>query len=268
MNLTITQQSILMSAATRDSKAIVLPPTLRGGAATKTIDAMTRAGLVMLDGHGAIVATQTGIDAVGGSKTIELPPADDPLAIPGWLRRKPVNGAPPPAVPTNHLQRNWIMPKSTKSKPAKSQMTDPAIVAAKKAAKDAKKQRGAESKAKTTSMPAANIKEYIARGKVRGLAIAPADGSTKPAPDGATAPAADGAAPRKHREGTKQAKLIEMLRRPEGATIAQIVAETKWQQHTVRGAIAGALKKKLGLDVISEKVDGARVYRIVGEGEK
>ncbi len=67
----------------------------------------------------------------------------------------------------------------------------------------------------------------------------------------------------KAREGTKQAALIAMLRRPEGATIAQIVEATGWQPHTVRGAFAGALKKKLGLTVTSQKVeDGARVYRI------
>ena len=47
-----------------------------------------------------------------------------------------------------------------------------------------------------------------------------------------------------------------MLRRKEGATIAQIVAATGWQPHTVRGAFAGALKKKLGLTVTSEKVEG------------
>ncbi len=65
------------------------------------------------------------------------------------------------------------------------------------------------------------------------------------------------------REGTKQAKLIEMLRRPEGATIAQVVDATGWQAHTVRGAMAGALKKRLGLAIISAKPNqGERVYRI------
>ena len=68
---------------------------------------------------------------------------------------------------------------------------------------------------------------------------------------------------RKTRDDTKQAQLIAMLRRKEGATIAQIVAATGWQPHTVRGAFAGALKKKLGLTVTSEKVEGGqRVYRI------
>jgi hypothetical protein len=70
-------------------------------------------------------------------------------------------------------------------------------------------------------------------------------------------------AKRKVREGTKQGQLIEMLKRPEGATIDEIVAAFGWQPHTVRGAIAGALKKKLGLAVTSEKVDDrARAYRI------
>ena len=54
-----------------------------------------------------------------------------------------------------------------------------------------------------------------------------------------------------------------MLRRKQGATIAQIVEATGWQPHTVRGAFAGALKKKLGLTVTSEKVEGEeRVYRL------
>jgi hypothetical protein len=56
--------------------------------------------------------------------------------------------------------------------------------------------------------------------------------------------------------------MIAMLRRPEGATIAQIVEVTGWQSHTVRGAFAGALKKRLGLEVSSEKVEGTRVYRL------
>jgi hypothetical protein len=66
----------------------------------------------------------------------------------------------------------------------------------------------------------------------------------------------------KTRSDTKRAQLIAMLRRKQGATIAQIVEATGWQPHTVRGAFAGALRKKLGLTVVSEKVDGTRVYRL------
>ena len=65
------------------------------------------------------------------------------------------------------------------------------------------------------------------------------------------------------RADSKQAKLIEMLMRPKGASIDEIVTAFGWQPHTVRGAIAGALKKKLGLNVVSEKSDGrGRIYRI------
>ena len=68
------------------------------------------------------------------------------------------------------------------------------------------------------------------------------------------------------RDNTKQATLIAMLRRPEGATIPQLCTATGWQAHTVRGTFAGALKKKLGLTLVSEKVKGEdRVYRIPGE---
>lgn len=68
------------------------------------------------------------------------------------------------------------------------------------------------------------------------------------------------------RTDSKQAKLIAMLKRPDGATIDQIAKALDWQPHTVRGAIAGALKKKLGLKVESEKVEPerGRVYRIAG----
>ncbi|MFN3624483.1 MAG: DUF3489 domain-containing protein [Hyphomicrobium sp.] len=65
------------------------------------------------------------------------------------------------------------------------------------------------------------------------------------------------------RANSKQAQLIDMLKHPEGATIDEIVTKFAWQAHTVRGALAGALKKKLGLNVQSEKVEGrGRVYRI------
>jgi hypothetical protein len=70
----------------------------------------------------------------------------------------------------------------------------------------------------------------------------------------------------KTRGGTKQEQVVAMLRRPKGATIAQIVEATAWQAHTVRGFFAGALKKTLGLTVTSEKVEGGeRIYRLAGE---
>jgi len=65
------------------------------------------------------------------------------------------------------------------------------------------------------------------------------------------------------RTGTKQALLITMLRRAEGATMPEIIAATGWQAHSARGAMSGALGKKLGLAVVSAKEDArSRVYRI------
>ena len=65
------------------------------------------------------------------------------------------------------------------------------------------------------------------------------------------------------RENSKQAEVIRMLKRPEGATIRQICETTGWQAHTVRGTFAGAFKKKLGLAIVSDKAEGGeRVYRI------
>ncbi|EDP62021.1 hypothetical protein BAL199_09505 [alpha proteobacterium BAL199] len=95
---------------------------------------------------------------------------------------------------------------------------------------------------------------------------APTGATEAPAEDAATEAAAatkPASKPRTPREGSKQAQLIAMLGRPEGATIPEIAETLEWQAHTVRGAIAGALKKKLGLDVTSEKIDGrGRVYRL------
>jgi predicted ArsR family transcriptional regulator len=68
---------------------------------------------------------------------------------------------------------------------------------------------------------------------------------------------------RRIRPNTKQAKLIAMLQRSRGATIDELVEALDWQPHTVRGAIAGALKKKLGLEVASDKDEKrGRVYRL------
>jgi hypothetical protein len=110
---------------------------------------------------------------------------------------------------------------------------------------------------------------HITGAGLAAIGIEPEDANTAPA--GATdapteEPAPDTrteteAAPktRTPREGTKQATLIA----PDGATIEEIMAATGWQSHTVRGAMAGALKKKLGLEVTSEKVEGrGRVYKL------
>jgi Protein of unknown function (DUF3489) len=61
---------------------------------------------------------------------------------------------------------------------------------------------------------------------------------------------------------SKQDEVIAMLRRPEGATVDEVVSATGWQRHTVRGVFSGTLKKKLALTLASAKEERGRVYRI------
>jgi hypothetical protein len=68
----------------------------------------------------------------------------------------------------------------------------------------------------------------------------------------------------KSRPDTKQSRAIAMLRSSSGATIAALMEATGWQQHSVRGFLAGVVRKRLGLKLVSSKVDGSRRYRIVG----
>ena len=85
----------------------------------------------------------------------------------------------------------------------------------------------------------------------------------KPHADAEAAPTTDAPKPVAIRAGTKQAQIIALLQRPEGASIAEIVEVTGWVAHSVRGLISGGLKKKLGLPVTSEKEAGrGSVYRI------
>jgi hypothetical protein len=81
----------------------------------------------------------------------------------------------------------------------------------------------------------------------------------KPASRKRSAPAASKPA---SRPNTKQARAIAMLRKTAGATIAALMAATDWQQHSVRGFLAGTVRKKLGLNLVSEQTDKGRVYRI------
>ena len=64
------------------------------------------------------------------------------------------------------------------------------------------------------------------------------------------------------RPDTKHARIIAMLRTPAGTTIAAIMATTDWQQHSVRGFLAGVVRKKLGLNLVSEQTGKGRLYRI------
>jgi hypothetical protein len=67
---------------------------------------------------------------------------------------------------------------------------------------------------------------------------------------------------KKAEPGSKQARVIAMLQSPAGATIAAMMQATGWQQHSVRGFLAGVVRKRLKLKLGSKKVDGTRVYRV------
>ncbi len=90
--------------------------------------------------------------------------------------------------------------------------------------------------------------------------------NTRPTTPSTAAETKTSQSPPAARQGTKQALLIDLLKRKKGATIDEAVEATGWQAHSVRGAISGTLKKKLGLTVSSELIGNrGRVYRIAGQ---
>jgi hypothetical protein len=226
--LSDTQAIILSAAAQRPGGNLLpLPGSLRGGAAVKVVGALLARGLAREEVTDRTTRADTALNIVWRNE-------DEGRAV--LLRITPEGlaaiGVEPAADPV-------AMPEAEPASAggAVDHRFDEGTNSAGEAA-------GVDA-AESTDTPAAEPKR---RGRPK---------------NAATSAAATPSAQKRTRDDTKQAQLIAMLRRKEGATIAQIVAATGWQPHTVRGAFAGALKKKLGLVVTSVKVEGGeRVYRL------
>ena len=234
-------QAILLSAAAQraDGNLLPLPGSLRGGAAMKVVGALLARGLAREEVTDRTTRADSALNTVwrneGDGRAVVLKITPEGLAAIG------VEPAAEPAAP---------------AEPAVAEPARKAVTYCINAGTNSAGEPAAGTAAATPNAP-----QKRGRPK-KATEPAPAPTNRDHAKKAAAEPVSAGA-PRKTRDDTKQAQLIAMLRRKEGATIAQIVAAIGWQPHTVRGAFAGALKKKLGLTVTSEKVEGVgRVYRL------
>ena len=73
-------------------------------------------------------------------------------------------------------------------------------------------------------------------------------------------------APSKLKAASKQDQIIALLHKPQGVNLTELMQATSWQAHSIRGFLSGTIKKKLNLNLISQKIDGAQVYRIGTDG--
>ena len=234
IKLTDTQRAVLTAAAGRADGAIQpLPDHIKGGAVTKVLHALLAAELIT---QAPYTITPSGRAAIGDDGTASKP------------------------VLTAALEKLTVTQIATAIANLTGQPVNPKSFAYKHKALDRLATEMAEQQLSVpAALRAAGIEAITPNGTtLSGLGLQ-AETPT-PAAEQVEPPAARHS---KTRADSKQAQLIEMLKRPQGASAEDIALQFGWHAHTVRGAVAGALKKKLGLTVVSEKVDGrARVYRI------
>ena len=243
-------QLVVLSAASQRDDRSVLPLTLKhkGAAADKVLNSLLRSSLIEECPAGlndevwrqaddgtrlTLRATAAAFEALGIEA--ETGPAIEASAQETEPAPEVVAADQNP-MPAKKVGAPAKKPGPTKSKSQSKSKSKPAAKA--------------PTKAKPASKPTPKAKTAKAK-----------TAKTKPAAGKPATPKKPGAT----RDNSKQAQLIKMLERSQGASLDEIVKALEWQAHTVRGAIAGALKKKLGLDVISEKSDNrGRIYRIAG----
>jgi hypothetical protein len=233
MKLTDSHLIVLSNASQRlDRSVLPLPPKLAGDAGAKIVRALIRKKLIVEDVVG------DGVDALPVHRTDKhgvrlcLVIADAGVRALGADVDDGVQAANPVAL----ARPATLAQNAVAASLSRTDATNP------KRARGAKVPRG----------PAAQRQADVPLGR-------------KLKPRVAHSQSPGGAAAKAPREDSKLAKLIALLRRAEGASIDRIAKAMDWQHHSVRGTISGALRKKLGLHVVSERNDkGVRIYRIAG----
>jgi hypothetical protein len=236
--LTDTQRTILTAAANRkDGSIYPFPERIKGGAATRVVHALLKAALIA-EGPAVEGATTRQVPFTitdAGRAAIKVETAKCRPQVPAELRKLTVAQI---AAAISHVSGETVTPKTFSYKDQALERLAALM---------------GEHKLETSQIyAAAGIEALTSDGKgLSGLDTRPAAKRPKSAVK---------------KPKTKLQIVIELLGRDGGATITQIMKATGWQKHTVRGAVSGAIRKKLGLNVISNKLEGGELrYRIQDE---